>query len=102
VQILTGNNGEESKISSHKAVEITMLRSKKESRCCRGTREEFTDLISGKIKWRDAEIKWRDAEIKWRDAEIKWRDAKIKWRDAKIINENYNKRNFEEISHGKY
>jgi len=56
VQILTGINREERKISSHKAVEITLLRSKKESRCCRGTREEFTDIFSGKIKWQDVKI----------------------------------------------
>ena len=56
MQILTGINREERKISSHKAVEITLLRSKKESRCCRGTREEFTDIFSGKIKWQDVKI----------------------------------------------
>ena len=56
MQILTGINREERKISSHKAVEITLLRSKKESRFCRGTTEEFTDIFSGKIKWQDVKI----------------------------------------------
>ena len=46
VQILTENNTKERKTSSHTAVEITILRSKKEWRCYRGTREEFTNTVS--------------------------------------------------------
>ena len=46
VQILTANNREERKTPSQTAVEITILRSKKEKKYYRGTREEFTDTIS--------------------------------------------------------
>jgi hypothetical protein len=43
---VTENSREERKTSSQTAVEITILRSKKELRCYRGTGEEFTDTIS--------------------------------------------------------
>jgi hypothetical protein len=45
VQILKQNNRGERKTSSQTAEEITILRSKKERRCYRGSREEFTDTI---------------------------------------------------------
>jgi hypothetical protein len=45
VQILPENNRQERNTSSHKTVEITILRSKKEWRYYGGTREEFTDTI---------------------------------------------------------
>jgi hypothetical protein len=56
VQILIDNNIGERKPSSRTAVEIRILRSKKELRYYRGTGEEFTDTISGTKKWVDAEI----------------------------------------------
>jgi len=52
VQTVTKHNRKERKTSSHTAVEITILRSKKEYRYYRGTGEEFTDTISGKKKGR--------------------------------------------------
>ena len=50
MQILTDSNREKQKISSETAVEIAILRSKKERRYYRGTRKEFTDTISATKK----------------------------------------------------
>jgi hypothetical protein len=50
VQFVTGNKGEERKTTSQKGVETTILRSKKEWSYYRGTRDEFTDTISGTKK----------------------------------------------------
>jgi hypothetical protein len=56
VQILIDNNRGERKPSCQTAVEITILRSKKELRYYRRTRDEFTNTISGpKKKWEDTE-----------------------------------------------
>jgi len=50
VQILIDNNRGETKPSSQAAVEITILRSKKELRYYRRTRDKFTNTISGTKK----------------------------------------------------
>jgi hypothetical protein len=57
VQILTDNNRQERKTSSHTAEEINTLRSKKECRYYRGYGEEFTDTTSA-----TKEKKWESAE----------------------------------------
>ena len=55
MQILTVSNREKQKISSETAVEIAILRAKKERRYYTGTKKEFTDTISAtKKKLEDA------------------------------------------------